>query len=263
MLKINKIYNSLLTEYVFNNSINSLRSVITQATNKLPLVKNVKINSYSNNSFHSLSYNATKRYSARVLQKKYLSSSNKNENFPLRSQLPKTPDLIYFPHIIRWLNTKMRFKYLKHFWDPTFSEGAFIFGSTQAICRITEIINKNKPEELDDLVSAPTKAKLMEDIKKKLTDKQRQIIRLVPDDIKILVPMSVHLNKSIDEKSCKIVLRALALKWHPHPNGILKLVLVALQTDFFKTYNKDNKDWIITAFDVMECTTLTEPANAK
>ncbi|KAL3288294.1 hypothetical protein HHI36_002742 [Cryptolaemus montrouzieri] len=180
-----------------------------------------------------------------------------------RTQIPKTPDLIYFPHVMRWLKTKLRFKYLKRTWDPTFSEGAFIYGSTHAVCRITEIINNNRMEELEGLLTAKAKIKLVEDISTKLTRTQREIIRISPRDIKILVPMSVNLKNDGLEKHCKISMRVLALKWHPQRTGFHRLVLVALQSEFMKDYlNGIDQDWNISGFDVMECTVLTEvPSN--
>lgn len=48
-----------------------------------------------------------------------------------RRRLPKTPDLIYVPQIMKWLKNKLKFKLLKKSWDPDFTEGAFIYGSTR------------------------------------------------------------------------------------------------------------------------------------
>lgn len=180
-----------------------------------------------------------------------------------RQQFPRTPDLIYFPDVLRWMKTKIKFKYLRRVWDPTFSEGAFIYGSTQAVCRITEIINSNRVVEFEGLLTSPARIKLIEDMTKKMTRTQREIIRIYPRDIKILVPMSVELKKNGLEKECKIVMRVLALKWFPQRSGYLRLVLVALQSEFSKDYTHGiNQDWNISGFDVMECTVLTEtPSN--
>ncbi|XP_045461715.1 uncharacterized protein LOC123671740 [Harmonia axyridis] len=177
--------------------------------------------------------------------------------------VPRTPDLIYFPDVLRWLKTKVKFKYLRNVWDPSFSEGAFIYGSTHAICRITEIINNNKVAEFEGLLTAPARIKLIEDMTKKLTRTQREIIRLHPRDIKILVPMSVDLSKTGLGKECKVLMRVLALKWFPQRSGYLRLVLVALQSEFTKDYTHGiDQDWNISSFDVMECTVLTEtPSN--
>ncbi|KAK9872343.1 hypothetical protein WA026_017802 [Henosepilachna vigintioctopunctata] len=195
----------------------------------------------------------TKQERGRVIPVRNIHSDNR------KVRVPKTPDLIYFPHLTRWLKTKLKFKYLKRVWDPTFSEGAFIYGSTQAVCRITEIINSNKVSELDDLLTSPAKMKLVEDMTNKMTMTQREIIKISPRDVKILVPMSVDLVNNGKTKQCKILMRILALKWFPQNTGYLRLVLVALQSEFLKDYTHGiNQDWNISGFDVMECTVLTE-----
>lgn len=170
---------------------------------------------------------------------------------------PKTPELIYVPHILRWLKTKIKFKYLQKTWDPEFSEGAFIYGSTHAICKITEIIHHNKVDELHGLVTMPVRLKLADDIAR-LSRMQRRIIKLRPHDIKILVPLSVTLRSDGIEKKCSINLRILALKWFELP-GALRLVLVALQTEFFRDYTPGAvPEWTISTFDILECAMLSE-----
>lgn len=171
--------------------------------------------------------------------------------------IPQTPELIYVPHVLRWLKTKLKFKYLQKKWDPDFSEGAFIYGTTTAICRITEIISKNKANDLDNLLTGSAKAKLIEDAKR-LNQIQRRIIRIQPDDIKILVPLSVNLISDGIEKKCSVDLRVLALKWY-EITGSLRLVLVALQSEFFREYSqKSPPEWTISKFDILECVILNE-----
>lgn len=173
--------------------------------------------------------------------------------------LPQTPELIYVPHILRWLKTKLKFKYLQKKWDPDFSEGAFIYGTTTAICRITEIISKNKPEELHNLLTEPAREKLIEDVKR-LTPLQRKIIKIKPDDIKILVPLSVNLVSDGIDKKCSVDLRILALKWL-EITGSLRLVLVALQSEFFREYSENSPaEWTINKFDILECVMLNAAA---
>lgn len=170
---------------------------------------------------------------------------------------PKTPELVYVPHLLRWLKTKLKFKYLQRKWDPDFSEGAFIYGTTTAICRITEIISKNRLEELDDLLTTSAKEKLVDDAKR-LTQLQRRIIRIKPEDIKILVPLSVNLIADGLEKKCAVDLRILALKWY-EITGSLRLVLVALQSEFFREYSqRAPSEWTISKFDILECVMLSE-----
>lgn len=170
---------------------------------------------------------------------------------------PKTPELIYVPHILRWLKTKLKFKYLQKTWDPEFSEGAFIYGSTTAICRITELISENKYDELKDLVTTSVYAKLLDDIRR-LTPLQRKIIKLKPEDIKILVPQSVAMKTNGIERRCSVNLRVLALKWH-ETTGMLRLVLVALQSEFDRDYTEGaDPEWTITNFDILECAMLNE-----
>ncbi|CAH1966856.1 unnamed protein product [Acanthoscelides obtectus] len=175
------------------------------------------------------------------------------------TRLPKTPDLIYIPHVMRWLKTKFQFKYLQKKWDPDFTEGAFIYGSTKAVCRITEIIADDKPEQLDELLTTAARIKLELDMRTRLTKGQRAIIRLKPEDIKILVPMTVSMSSDERQKDCKVLMRVLALKWIQQPNGALRLVLVALQTEFLRNYNEGaSQDWTISAFDIMECAVLSQ-----
>ncbi|KAJ3649025.1 hypothetical protein Zmor_020787 [Zophobas morio] len=173
--------------------------------------------------------------------------------------MPKTPDLIYMPHVIRWIKSKLRFKYLKKIWDPEFSEGAFIYGSTRAVCRITEIISNGNTEELEGLMTDSAKIKLQDDINYRLTPTQRKLIVLRPEDIKILVPISVSFNKEGVGKTCKVNLRVLALKWHEVGNENYKLVLVALQTEFLRDYAKTApREWNISGFSILECAMLSE-----
>lgn len=173
--------------------------------------------------------------------------------------VPKTPELIYVPHILRWLKTKLKFKYLQKKWDPDFSEGAFIYGTTTAICRITEIISNNTPEEFGNLLTKPAKEKLIEDAKR-LSQLQRTIIRIKPEDIKILVPLSVNLIADGIERKCSVDLRILALRWY-EITGSLRLVLVALQSEFFREYSEGSPpEWTISRFDILECVMLSEAA---
>lgn len=170
---------------------------------------------------------------------------------------PRTPELIYVPHVMRWLKTKIKFKYLKKTWDPEFSEGAFIYGSTHAICRITEIINENKFHELKNLITPSIKVKMYDQIRK-LSPNQRKMIKLKPSDIKLLVPLSVTLRSNGVEKICCVNLRLLALKWFEIPRA-LRLVLVALETEFSRDYTKGaTPEWTISGFDIIECTMLDE-----
>lgn len=172
---------------------------------------------------------------------------------------PKTPELIYVPHILRWLKTKLKFKYLQNRWDPEFSEGGFIYGTTHAICKVTEIISKNTTNDLNYLLTRTAKEKLLDDIRS-LTPIQRKIIKLKPEDIKILVPLSVNITTNGVERRCSIDLRTVALRWF-EMTGFLRLVLVALQSEFYRDYTKGSApEWTINKFDILECTLLSEAA---
>ncbi|XP_056632821.1 uncharacterized protein LOC130442587 [Diorhabda sublineata] len=174
------------------------------------------------------------------------------------TQHPKTPDLIYIPHIFRWVKTKFQFKYLQRTCDPEFTEGAFIFGTSKAVCRITEIIHEDRPEELDELLTPSARLKLKQDMKTKLTKLQKTIIKLKPEDIKILVPINVNLRHEGPNKICRVGMRVLALKWMKPNNGPMRLVLVAIQTEFSREYKQETvTDWNISAFDVLECVVLS------
>lgn len=175
---------------------------------------------------------------------------------------PKTPELIYVPHILKWLKTKLKFKYLQKSWDPEFSEGAFIYGSTTAICKITELIHDNKLDELKDLIATSVYVKLLDDIKR-LTPMQRKIIKLKPDDIKILIPQSVAMKTNGIEKRCSVNLRTLALKWY-ETTGTFRLVLVALQSEFERDYTEGAEpEWTITNYDILECAMLNEAPTSQ
>ncbi|XP_019755251.1 uncharacterized protein LOC109534121 isoform X2 [Dendroctonus ponderosae] len=128
-------------------------------------------------------------------------------------KLPKTPDLIYVPQIIKWLKNKFKFKVLKNAWDPEFSEGAFIYGTTRAVCKITDIISRDKPQELENLLTFSAKMKLIDYMSTRLSKVQKEIIKLKPDDIKILVPLHVALSKNGNKKNCRVAMRVLGLKW--------------------------------------------------
>lgn len=144
-------------------------------------------------------------------------------------------------------------------WDPEFSEGAFIYGSSKAVCRITEIIHENKPEDLGDLLTPTARIKLKEIMKTKLTKLQKNIIKINPEDIKILVPMTIALTNDKNEKHVKVGMRVLALKWIQPDVGNFKLVLVALQTEFYRDYyNGAVPEWIISSFDVLDCVVLSQ-----
>lgn len=175
------------------------------------------------------------------------------------SKIPKTPDLIYIPHVYRWVKNKIKFKYLQTIWDPEFTEGAFIYGTSKAVCRVTEIIHENTLKDLDELLTQPARAKLKELVRNKLTKRQRSIIKINPEDIKILVPMVVGITNNNNEKNVKIGMRILALKWIRSDTGDFKLVLVALQTEFFRDYTKGSApEWTINAFDVLDCVVLSQ-----
>ncbi|CAG9762170.1 unnamed protein product [Ceutorhynchus assimilis] len=175
-----------------------------------------------------------------------------------RSIYPKTPDLIYVPQVLRWIRNKWKFRALKKCWDPDFSEGAFIYGTTRAVCKITDIINRGQPEELENLLTFSAKVKLVDYMKRRLSKVQKEIITLKPEDIKILVPLNVALVEAGNKKNCRISMRVLGLKWHEHNGNVLKLVLVALQTEFLRDYTQRNSEWTISAFDILECGMLAQ-----
>ncbi|CAH1107607.1 unnamed protein product [Psylliodes chrysocephalus] len=179
------------------------------------------------------------------------------------SKTPKTPDLIYIPHVFRWLKTKFQLKYLQKTWDPEFTEGAFIYGTSKAVCRITEIIHNNQPEELEDLMTLSARQKLKEVMKTRLTKTQKAIIKLKPEDIKILVPITVSFKSNkASQRDCTIAMRVLALKWIKAKTGPMRLVLVAVQTEFQREYKaKENSDWTISSFDILECVVLSTSPN--
>lgn len=209
-------------------------------------------------SFESIQHSNLKRSLSRInLQNNLPSYDFLTRN--LHTKLPKTPDLIYIPHVLRWLKTKFRFKMLQKTWDPEFTEGSFIYGTSRAICRITEIIHDNKPEQLKGLLTTSALIKLRDDISTKLSKMQKLIIRIKPEDIKILVPVKVSLDRDGEYKKCKVAMRVLALKWIRQGNGTLRLVLVALQTEFLRDYTHGTaSDWTISAFDILECTVLAK-----
>ncbi|KAF5291335.1 hypothetical protein FQA39_LY03486 [Lamprigera yunnana] len=191
----------------------------------------------------------TNTWSARYLQTNQWDNQN-------------TPDLIYIPQIIRWLRNKFKFKLLKRKWDPEFSEGAFIYGSIKAVCKISDVIHDDKPEDLNGLLTEAGKKKLVRDMTTKLTHFQKTIIKISPKDIKILVPTTVNLKTDGDKKECEISLRSLALKLHEE-YGNVKLVLVALQTDFVRDYSEGVKpQWIVSMYNILECTMLSESPTA-
>ncbi|CAH0550315.1 unnamed protein product [Brassicogethes aeneus] len=216
---------------------NTNRTVIKQLPGKTA-IRNV--NKTSTRSNHKLTNNSRK-------------NGNKNVGIPAT-----TPELIYVPRVFRWMANKVRFKYLQKMWDQEFSEGAFIFGSTMAVCRITEIVQSNEYMELDGLLTSSAKLKLIADLHTRFTQQQKSIMGLKPQDIKILVPVSVKLLRHGGEKKCRVNLRILALKWYKQLNGVVNLVLVALQTEFQKDYKEPCSDWTISNFDILDCTMLKE-----
>lgn len=176
----------------------------------------------------------------------------------------KTPDLVYVPQVMRWIRTKIGFRLLKRNWDPEFSEGAFIYGSTQAICRITQIISKNdKDDELKKLVTPNLRRRLLLEMSVHLSDIQRKIISLQPKDIKLLIPLEVKLRNIQDRKICLVALRALAVKWQKIQYAN-RLAIIALQTEFVRDYT-DNKhsEWTLDIFDILECGIAGDPQKVK
>uniref|UniRef100_A0A1Y1N834 Tim44-like domain-containing protein n=1 Tax=Photinus pyralis TaxID=7054 RepID=A0A1Y1N834_PHOPY len=176
----------------------------------------------------------------------------------LRSNSEKTPDLVYIPQVFRWLRTKAKFKYLQKTWDPEFSEGAFIFGSIQAICKISEIIHTEDLERLNGLLTETARLKLVSVLNDKLTAVQKKVIKISPVDIKIMVPTEVNLKRDGERKTCEICLRSLSLKWFEGKEST-KLVLIALQTDFLRDYGQNvTPEWTVNVFDILECAVLNE-----
>lgn len=177
------------------------------------------------------------------------------------SNRPKTPDLIYFPKISRWLANKVRLMLLKRFWDPDFSEGAFIYGTTRAICKITDIIHNDNPEALQDLVTMSIQINLIDEMSSRLTSLQKHIIKLEPPDIKMLILNNVKMKRDGLQRTCCIGMRVLALKWHTQTSGILNLALITLQTEFTRDYSVGvAPNWTISGFDILDCTLLAEAA---
>ncbi|XP_071054154.1 uncharacterized protein [Onthophagus taurus] len=167
---------------------------------------------------------------------------------------PKLPDLLYVPHVFRWLSAKYRLKYLQKMWDPEFTEGGFIYGTTHAICKITDIISRNKPDELDSLVENHVKEKLKQYMRIGLSEHQKRAIRLQPDDIKLLVPMKVAFDTKQYQKRCNVLLKTLAMKWFTVGNS-LKLVLIVIETEFSRDYTKGtDSEWNISTFNILQCT---------
>lgn len=234
-----KILVLIIMVLIFNNSLELFRAILTK-----PFFRKLSLPHYF--TFNAISQNIA-NYSVRQIR----TSSN-------NSASRKTPDLIYVPHVLRWLKAKFRLKYLQKTWDPEFSEGAFIYGTTRAVCRITQIIHQDNPEELEGLLTESAKNKLTYDMANKITSLQKQIIQIRTEDIKILVPTNVSLKTEKARKTCEVSLRSLALKWL-EDGGHLKLVLVTLQTDFIRDYTTGaSPDWIINIYDVLECALLSE-----
>lgn len=173
----------------------------------------------------------------------------------------KFPELLYFPKFFRWLGMKIRLKYLKRVWDPEFSEGAFIYGSTQAICRISEIVHFDKPNELRSLLTDQAEKQLRADMLGKLTHIQRKVILLKPTDIKLLVPIKVQLiTDKENRKLCLVMLKSLSMKWYQE-NQNLKLVLIVIDTEFTREYTQGNKsEWFVSLFKIVQCALINGSA---
>lgn len=108
-------------------------------------------------------------------------------------------------------------------------------------------------------MTVSAKIKLKEDIQYRITKQQKEIVQIKPEDVKILVPLSVVLEQTGQKKSCKIKLRTLALKWQEVSLGNYKLVLIALQTEFLRDYSNSAKpEWTISEFHILECVLLAE-----
>ena len=69
------------------------------------------------------------------------------------------PSLIYRPNIMRWFQVKYQFHLLTRNWDPNCTEGSFIFGATQAICRVTEVL---AAKANNDILEKEAEEKLMQ-----------------------------------------------------------------------------------------------------
>lgn len=146
---------------------------------------------------------------------------------------------------------------LQKSWDPEFSEGPFIYGTTHAICKITEIINEGKYNELNPLVNDRTAVKITDNAINRLTPLQKDMIKLNPEDIKLLVPLYVKFDTENGTKTCSILLKSLSLKWFEYAKN-LKLVLIVLETEFQRDYSKpQSSDWTISNFEVAQCAVLT------
>lgn len=145
--------------------------------------------------------------------------------------------------------------------SPFLLAGAFIYGSQRALCRITEIINEQKTDELENLVK-PNVRNYIELLiqKKKLTKLQLEMIRLKPEDIKLLIPLRVRFERAAEvsgmggemgdvgggssrmtnEILCKIFLKSLAMKWFKYQDNF-KLVLVVIESEFERKYEMRNE----------------------
>lgn len=188
-------------------------------------------------------------------------NNNNNSNTP-----PKLPELFYVPKITNWLKTKYRLRLLKKRYDPYFSEGAFIYGTQIALCRITEIISDRQIDDLDELVTSNVKQYIVDYLmKRKMTPLQIDMIRTRPEDIKLMVPLNVKFENYDEEESkknnretlCKILLKCLAMKWYKY-NDNLKLVLVVIESEFQRKYAYGKEyDWIVGGFDLKQCSMLT------
>ncbi|XP_044743595.1 uncharacterized protein LOC123305825 isoform X2 [Chrysoperla carnea] len=163
---------------------------------------------------------------------------------------PQTlPRLIYMPNVFRWMKHKFEFWILAH-WDPDFNEGAFRYGTRQAVSTITNVLQTRKYEQLSDLMTRNARTMLIYEFETRWPSTYKDIVALKPEEIQLIIPRKLAFNRSLGRRICEVDLVFIGLKWSEYRS---RRAMVFMETFARFKRDFDNRlvpEWTISLFKI-------------
>nr|XP_018916609.1 PREDICTED: uncharacterized protein LOC109043755 [Bemisia tabaci] len=169
----------------------------------------------------------------------------------------EVPRLYFVQNPLAWLTIKLNFRTLRRTWDPDFQEADFHRGTKYAISRITELLQVKDFASLEPLMTRVGLERLRQDAGT-WEGVVMENIRLSPEDVQLVIPRRMTLQRVVERKFCHVDVVCVALKWmdqglqRPAP-----LLYVDLVARFRRDYSQGNdSDWVVALFKLRKFNTV-------
>ncbi|XP_076034644.1 m-AAA protease-interacting protein 1, mitochondrial [Oratosquilla oratoria] len=164
--------------------------------------------------------------------------------------------VMYIPNPFKWFNNILQMGKLKREWDANFSEAEFKRGALQAVCTITDLVQRREWGELRGLMSQHLISSLRSH---RWSMDEASNLTLQPNNIQVVTVTNVGLQVIVEKKYCDIDIGVIATRM---PANTHKHALIALEyaIRFHREYTEGKlPEWTVTKFELCNFQAVERP----